>query len=345
MAQLFIEQRFERVRVLEETASDGGLRFEAVVSEADFINRNNRKYPFGVLWPAFQKLNENPAAHPGAVDHPDPYAPVSVTDLGIAWEHFWNEGNLIYGRGRTLNTAKGRDLRAVMEAGIPIGFSTRGRGTGDFETLDGRTVFVMQTFELESVDAVTDPSVDHARVKRVTKEGYAHMDADKLIEALEAKALQVARAEVKAELEAAQEAQRVAEAARAEVAAKLEEAQQRIAELEAQIAEAAAQDAKTQIEAKLVTLTADDRFGAAIRAQALKTPGITLENAEEIVASIRELLNNIAAAANEGFEAAPKGVLTSDEDAEPVVVSAEGEQAETTEQAEKDQALREMGLL
>ena len=111
MAQSYIENRIERVKVLESTG-DGAFRFEAVVSEADYINQNRRMYPERVLFPAFSKVTAEIERHPGTVDHPDPYGPVSVSDLGIAWESFWFEGSQVIGRGRIIPTAKGRDLQA-----------------------------------------------------------------------------------------------------------------------------------------------------------------------------------------------------------------------------------------
>ena len=74
------EERRTVARVLE---NEGGVfRFEAVVSQADFLNRNRRIYPEGVLFPAFERLNDRLAERPGLVDHPA-FGPSSVSDIGI----------------------------------------------------------------------------------------------------------------------------------------------------------------------------------------------------------------------------------------------------------------------
>lgn len=343
MAQLLTEQRFDTVNVLENVPataeSKGKFRFEAIVSEADFVNRNRRKYPMEILWPAFEKVNANLAQYPGAVDHPDPWSPVKIEEQGIKWLRFWQDGNYIKGEGEIIPTDKGRNLQVVMEAGVAVGFSTRAKASSKIEEdpMTGGIVEVITGMTPPFVDAVTDPSVGHARVTSTTKEGYEGMEANALLELLEAKTLKLAQAEVAVELATVQEAARASEAAKTEAVAKLEAANARIAELEAQIAEAALADQTTLITARLAELTADDRFGATIRVKALKVPGISLENAEQVVSDIRELVNEVAAASNESVAApaTPAGDLTSDEDAEPVETVTEESRAN----------LRAMGLL
>src|SRR5690242_5515429 len=102
--QLLTEERRAPVTVLESDES-GTFRFQAVVSEADFINQNRRVYPQEILFPAFERYNvENSAgvAEPGLVDHPGMFDGVSVSDIGIAWERFWFEGKQILGVGRVI---------------------------------------------------------------------------------------------------------------------------------------------------------------------------------------------------------------------------------------------------
>lgn len=315
MGQLITERRFDKVRSVEAVeGSPGQIRFEAVVSEGDFINQNGRKYPMGVLWPAFERLNDNPGKHPGTVDHPDPFTPVSVSDLGIAWEMFHTEGNQIIGRGRTIDTAKGRDLKAVMEAGIPVGFSTRGRALFENQTLDGQTVRVVTKLDLETVDAVTDPSVGHARIRNYTKEDREVMD-DRLFEAVRKEADAAARATVaEGKVQSLESRIETLENRAKDAESKLAVAEGRVAELESELSTVRASEAKNALEGKLAALTADDRFGPTIRTKAVEL-GVTLENAETVVATLRSLVQDKAASANEDVDGPePKGVVTSTED-------------------------------
>src|SRR5579859_5209541 len=122
--------------VLREDIGDGVTRFDAIVAKADYVNQNSRMYPLSVLLPAFEKVNGEVERHPGAVDHPDWGSP-DTGDLGIAWEKFYAQGTDIWGTGRIIPTAKGKDLEAVMSAGVLIGFSTRGMGTGEEQLIGG----------------------------------------------------------------------------------------------------------------------------------------------------------------------------------------------------------------
>lgn len=329
-----IEHRVAAPKLLE-SQEDGVFRFEAVVSEVDFTNGNRRMYPRDVLWPAFQAMLLDAARHPGMVDHPDWALPPSLTDIGIAWESFWLEGNLIVGRGRTVDTVKGKALEAAIRAGLAVGFSTRGYGTSTEVQRDGQTVQVMETFSFSSkygeapgsVDAVLNPSVGHARIRSYTKEELEQMDE-------QLKAAQAATA-------AAEAAQATAEQALTEARAEVERLSGRIAELEESLKAAQAElgDYKSQHEAAALTgrifeLTGEHRFGAAIRNEldTLRQRGvaITAENVEALVTSITGLVESAATAAAEG---APRGVVSTDEDIEVPVETLTAEQREELEKA------------
>lgn len=301
-----VEQLFLPVRAVE---TEGGvLRFEAIVSEADYVNGNSRLYPESILFPAFMALKEKGLAnYPGLVDHPDPWEPGSISDIGIAWEDLWFEGKRVIAKGRAISTSKGRDLSAAMESGIPIGFSTRGYGEWEEETRDGRSVRVMKSIKFETVaDAVLTPSVTFARVRSVSKEDQERMNE-------ELQAAQAALAEAEAKLAAAE--QRATEAAEAQTTATealtTENAAltQRVADLEA----ALAATGEAAIEAKLVALTAGHRFAATIVEQA-KALGATAENAEAVVKSLTALVEAAATASNTGKPQTPAGDLSTDED-------------------------------
>lgn len=329
---LIVEHRVSPVRLLESDGS-GTLRFEAVVSEADYVNGNRRLYPREVLWPAFEALLEKLARHPGLVDHPGPYDPSSVSDIGIVWEHFWMEGNLVMGRGRVVPTQRGKDLQAAMEAGVEIGFSTRGYGYGTEEQLDGKTITRMESYKFDpdgSVDAVINPSVRHARLR-----GYAKEDQEKMENELKqaAEALEAAQAAQKgAEAKLGEAEQRAAEAS-----ARADELAAKVAELEKALADREAASIADKVEAKLLALTSEHRFGAAIRTEVKKLAesGIQLapDNIATYVAAFAGLVESAATASAEG--AAPRGDLSTHEDAEP----------EEALSAEKRQELMDAGLL
>lgn len=345
--ELLIEHRVSPVKVVESDGS-GSIRFEAVVSEVDYVNGNGRMYPRDVMWPAFEAMMQKITRHPGLVDHPGYFEPSSVSDVGVAWETFWLEGNLIVGRGRVVSTQKGKDLAAAIEAGVEIGFSTRGYGKSRDVQMDGRTVERMETYSFDpdgSIDAVINPSVRHARVRGYTKEELEKMDEElkQAKEALDAAETAKAEAEQKlAEVEdklaAAEESRQAAEARVAELEGAKTTLEARVAELEAELARRDEEHAASQLEAKLLTLTGEHRFGAAIRAEVKKLAesgvAVTLENIETFVATFTALVESAAGAANE-VGGAPRGDIRTDEDED------EGETL-TPEQREE---LEKAGLL
>ncbi len=326
--ELIIEQRIEKAVILEDAPLENGQRrvsFEAIVSEADYINRNGRMYPLSVLWPAFDAVNQDLAAYPGAVGHPmDP----SFEDNGIMWSSFWMEGNYVKGRGSVIWTAKGSDLAANLEAGVKVGFSTRTYASFEDQTIDGQTVRVAREMDPPYVDAVLTPSVKHATVLSVSKEQLDMELEEKLTAANEAVVAVEAKL-VSANENAALIAGELAEAVSAgEVAAERAlAAEARIVELEAKLAERAELEAVDALEARLITLTGGHRFAPTIIAEAKKL-GVSLETAEMIVNVLTPLVEGAASAHNE--EGTPKGDLTTNEDA-PAVIAPERTPAEEAE--------------
>jgi hypothetical protein len=270
-------------------------------------------YPEQVMWPAFEAVNAQIERHPGTVDHPDPYGPVSVDDLGIAWESFRREGSLIIGVGRIIDTHRGKNLRAAMEAGVAVGFSTRGRGLGEEQQIADRTVYVLSEYELDTVDAVVDPSVGHARIRSFTKEEKEQMDKE-LETAQEATRVAETRVvELEQQLSEATSAREAAEGLVAERDTRIAELEARVDELNAQINEGAV-DA---LEAKLISLTNGHRFAATIIAQA-KALGVSLENAENVVSVLAGVIEGVAASHNEDIadQGEPRGDVSTNEDVE-----------------------------
>ena len=323
--QLVQEERRAPVKILEADGS-GIFRFSAVVSEAGLLNRNRRVYPEDVLFPAFEAYNTalmHGEGEPGMVDHPEYHA--SMSDIGIVWESFTFEGKLVIGNGRIVPTQRGKDLQVAMEAGIAVGFSTRGYGElEEFVAVDGKPAYRMKAYDLETVDAVVSPSVKHARVRNFTKEETELMEEELRVakEALAAAEARIAELESAATTQAGEHAAVVAD--RDELHTTLEAAQAQVTELEAAAVEltalkveAEALRAENELTAKLNELTEGHRFAPTIITKAREL-GVSLENAERVVVTLKALVEAAGAAANE--QVAPRGDVSTDEDAdEPTV--------------------------
>lgn len=307
--ELSIEERLETAAVVESAQLPDGKRklvFEAIVAEANFLNRNRRIYPLDVLWPAFEQVNEDLGAYPGEVDHPTD-GKLSYSSNGIAWRAFWLEGTSVKARGEIIWTQRGSDLAANIEAGIKVGFSTRSYTLHEEVEMEGQLARRIRRMTPPFVDAVVDPSVRHARMDSYTKEELDTMEQE----------LTEAREKMTAAESRATQAEEQLTTANGRIA----ELEQRNTELEAQAAEAITLKAEGAYTAKLNELTGEHRFGAAIRAEveALRSEGvqITAENVEKYVARFTPLVEAAGAAANN--EATPRGDVSTDEDKDPPV--------------------------
>lgn len=154
---------------------------------------------------------------------------------------------------------------------------------------------------------------------------------EELKQALEAKGVAESKlAEAQMALTTAQEQVTALESANADLTAKLEAANARIAELEAAAAEAEAVRVENELTAKLNALVEGHRFAAAIIAEAREL-GVTLENAERLVPRLKALVEQAAAAHNEGEGGTPRGDLSTDEDAEAPEAGEQVDENETDE--------------
>lgn len=306
--EMFEESVISPIQVIEEATDTQGPKkvwFEAVVSTADIVNRNGRLYPQSILFPAFEELNAQIqswkeagfSGAPGAVDHPDGVP--SMSHNGISWDNFRFEGSNVIGKGFVVETARGKDLAAQLQAKLPVGFSTRGVGAAENVREGNNTFKRMTKFRLTTVDAVTDPSVFNARVSNVTLEST--QEEDNRMEQLEEALAKVSQLETdKVTLEAARD--KALEAA-SEAQEALTEAQKQLEETNATLAEVKAKldaiEAKEALDAKLNDLTKATPFAAAVIAEA-KEFGVTIESAERLIPRLIKLVETRAAAANSG---------------------------------------------
>jgi hypothetical protein len=161
---LLSELNFSKFEVVSD--EDGPTKISGVISIVDKANLNGRVYPKAVMETAIKKISENLDRHPGMVDHPE--GTPSIEDVGIRWTNIYLDGDRVIGEGEIIPTRKGRDLESVIRAGIEVGISTRGYGTGKRGKWNGEDVVIIQSdYEMEAPDAVVDPSVVDARIQTI----------------------------------------------------------------------------------------------------------------------------------------------------------------------------------
>jgi len=78
----------------------------------------------------------------------------------------WWEGNVLMGEGEILNTAHGRQLKALLSDGVRVGISSRGVGNGKVN--ENGILVIGESYKLITFDAVADPSTFAAFQEKVT---------------------------------------------------------------------------------------------------------------------------------------------------------------------------------
>ncbi len=154
---------------ITESTSHGkyGLaRFRGKVQEADGVNKNKRSYPRSVLEANLERLMESLEERRlvGELDHPD-NSIVHFNNVSHVMTKLWWEGNNLMGEGEILNTPSGLILKALHDAGIRWGISSRGIGSGSVN--ENGILVIGESFKLITFDAVADPSTYEAFQERI----------------------------------------------------------------------------------------------------------------------------------------------------------------------------------
>lgn len=124
---------------------------------ADKPTANKRLYPHSLWESQIGRLSPQLKDRKvlGELDHPSD-GRTSLQRVSHVLTDLRLEGDLVVGEALILDTAKGRDLRAMLEAGVPVGVSSRGYGS---TKSDGKGVEVVQEdFKLVTFDFVAEPA-------------------------------------------------------------------------------------------------------------------------------------------------------------------------------------------
>jgi hypothetical protein len=148
--------------VKESRDKNGGkLYLSGTIQRADKKNQNGRIYPRKLLTREFENymkaVRESRAT--GELDHPEE-STVSLGKISHVLREMWWDGDDMMGRIEILGTPSGKIAETIIEAGVPLGISSRGVGsTSKNESGDD---FVQEDFNLICFDLVADPSTHGA---------------------------------------------------------------------------------------------------------------------------------------------------------------------------------------
>lgn len=175
--QLIVDSVGEvRFQIVEDNRAAGRMRVRGLFQKAEEKNGNGRIYS-DRLWSRIlseRYINERLAQRKmlGETDHPADGS-TSYNRVSLLITKLWREGNNIMGEAELLDTPNGRILQELARAGVPIGISSRGRGTS-YER-DGNEYVNESDYDLITFDAVSEPSTSGAwaaAVNEALRGGY-----------------------------------------------------------------------------------------------------------------------------------------------------------------------------
>lgn len=168
---LVVERSGSDISYSNETVTNNlGKQEESIVLTGIFTtfnqkNRNGRIYESADFLPHIEALKESIASHTllGELDHPHGFE-ISLTNASHVIEslEYDPQRNVVVGKIRLLNTAKGKDAQALVRDGIPLHISSRAAGTVD----ESGHVKLQQLF---TYDLVADPGFANAVLSRVNE--------------------------------------------------------------------------------------------------------------------------------------------------------------------------------
>jgi hypothetical protein len=155
-----LREDIEDFEVLTESTKDGSKNYyiQGPFMQADTPNRNGRMYPRSVMESAVEKyieemVSKNRAV--GTLGHEES-PKISENKISHLITDLRFEGNDVWGKAKVLETASGKELKALIEGGVSFGCSSRALGSLK-EGANGIKV-VQDDFTISCVDAVLQPS-------------------------------------------------------------------------------------------------------------------------------------------------------------------------------------------
>jgi len=131
-----------------------------VMQKCDALNGNGRVYPRKILEKEIKNYKKLVDEHRalGELDHPDDSV-INLKNASHMVTDIWWDNDSVMGKVMVLGTPSGQVLKALVEAGVRLGISSR--GLGSTKEKDGKTL-VEDDFQLICFDFVSEPSTDGA---------------------------------------------------------------------------------------------------------------------------------------------------------------------------------------
>lgn len=147
-------------------SSESPMKLSGEFALFDTKNQNGRIYPQDIYEKAITELIPKVKSRQclGECDHPLDYDEVRLSNVSHLITDLRVEGNRVLGEVELLNTPAGKVVQALLEAGVPIGISSR--AVGDVEESNGSEI--VKNMSLITYDLVADPSFKTAVLDEVS---------------------------------------------------------------------------------------------------------------------------------------------------------------------------------
>lgn len=163
--QIIVEEIVESQIITEGTAADKKYFIEGIFLQSEVKNGNGRIYPKRVLSEAREVYSKDYISKGrgyGELGHPEKPG-INFERLAILTQSLTEDGNNIRGRAKVIDTPMGRIVKTLIDEGVTLGVSSRGRG-------GIKNGVVQNGFRLvTAVDVVADPSAPDAFVTALTE--------------------------------------------------------------------------------------------------------------------------------------------------------------------------------
>lgn len=173
---------------LLEAVGEQPRRIKAIGITADVINENNRRYPASVLRAAVDELRSHLHESAGQgravqllgeAEHPSSKGGrPNILETVVKWEAVDFDGQHTLLEGAILPTSKGKDILALLEGGVKIPISQRGRGNTRKVEINGKAVDEVTELSITGYDLVVEASDPQAVIIESVQNEESHQEDD-----------------------------------------------------------------------------------------------------------------------------------------------------------------------
>ena len=177
----------------EETKGPMVVRFKA--TKVNVINDNDRLYPNNVMTDAVDRSKKSyveTGKMVGETPHPKSYKgkngqvvfDTKLENSVIKGRNLFMDNGEVFLDAEILETAKGKDLKALIDQKVPVGISMRALGNSVQKNINGKIVDVATYLDIQSFDIVMNPATEGCGVVEVLTDSQVAeiLDSDTVIE-------------------------------------------------------------------------------------------------------------------------------------------------------------------